>query len=218
LTEDEVAQHKDIAKYAAMAEGWIATRMEFDRALLTLSGGGVGLLAAFLTRESSAPTTCAQLLLYGIGILSFVVAMGALLGTFARNTSAFEDAIRGGTGADPRLAKLHWAAVIAFGIGVLITIILAFATATTRGEDMDRKTNTVTTVAPPAETTVAPPASERLGVQNVGKALDPGRPVATSPAATAPAQESGTQQPSSEAPAAVPAASGQPAAPAAATE
>ena len=207
MTDDEVAQHKEIAKYAAMAEGWIATRMEFDRALLTLSGGGVGLLATFLTRESSSPTTCLHLVLYGIGILCFVIAMGALLGTFARNTWAFEDAIRGGTGADARLAKLHWTAVIAFGLGVLITIILAF---TTRGEvGMDRKTN--------VETTVAPPASERLGVQNVGKALDPGRPVATAPAATAPAQEP-VAQPVSQAPVAAPAAAEQPAAPAAATK
>jgi len=160
MTDDDLRQQKQIAAHGAMAGAWIDTRMEFDRSLLALSAGGLGLLSALLRQ----PAGLLDLTFFVIGVIAFGITLAAMLTTFALNSRAIEDALDGGTGEVPAIKKIGRAAVITFGFGAVATISLAVAAATGRRDDMDRKAKISTT-------RVAEKQNQRLGLNGIGKAL-----------------------------------------------
>lgn len=81
----ELYEKKQLAFYSALVTGWLNTRMERDKSLLTLSATGVGLLITLLTKfnaPSGAVTYC-----YVGAIVCFCVCIGSVLYIFTRNAT-----------------------------------------------------------------------------------------------------------------------------------
>lgn len=66
-----------------LLQAWIQTRMEFDRSVLTLSAGGIGLLITLLTTaDQLAPS---QFLLASLSVVGFLIALALVLFVFRKN-------------------------------------------------------------------------------------------------------------------------------------
>ena len=120
---DSVHDAKAVAFYSTVVQAWVATRMEKDRTLLGLAGGGVGLLATLLT--TVGPSSSTELLLYGLAGLSFVCAILVALLVLDRNSHHLEEVIRSGkTDDDHRLIMLDRFLLGFFLVGVMLTGVL----------------------------------------------------------------------------------------------
>jgi hypothetical protein len=119
MTIDEQLTHdKDVEFYAALAAGWVDTRMEFDRTLIALSGAGIGLFATLLT--TVGVNSRWEAISYGVGSLGFIGAITAGLWIFLRNADFFQKLVKGGgLEGDPVLKRLDRALVICFACGAL---------------------------------------------------------------------------------------------------
>lgn len=103
-----------------LIQAWIDTRMERDRSLLTLSGGGVGLLVTLLT--AGLITSACPRLLAGTALLCFTVSILLALTVFHGNAEYVEKILA--TGEDPP-TKLRWLdfwLVMVFGVGVVFLL------------------------------------------------------------------------------------------------
>jgi hypothetical protein len=85
---------KDLAFYAASVEAWYSTRFERDKSLLTLAGGGIGLLITLLSTVGIR--SCQSLILYIPALVAFTVCLGAVLLIFHRNSRHIEKTIHEG--------------------------------------------------------------------------------------------------------------------------
>ncbi len=95
---------KAVALYSIALESWVSTRMEKDRTLLSLAGGGVGLLVTLLTMVG--PSSRCELGLYvAAGTCSAGTILVAQL-VFDRNSCYLEEVIRSGKTADV-FARAH---------------------------------------------------------------------------------------------------------------
>ena len=111
---------KTVAFYSAVVQAWVATRMEKDRTLLSLSGGGVGLLATLLTTVGLSSST--ELLLYVLAGSSFVCAIIVALRVLDRNSRYLEEVIKNGKNDDdPRLIMLDRCLWGLFLAGIILT-------------------------------------------------------------------------------------------------
>lgn len=115
-----VEDQKKVAFYGSMVEAWIATRMEKDRTLLTLSVGGVGLLATLLTTVG-ASSRC-ELLLYGLAGASFIGAAICAISIFEGNARHLREVItKNVSGDDPSLVRRDTILFLLFLAGVVFT-------------------------------------------------------------------------------------------------
>src|SRR5574340_292490 len=127
MTPEEIENQKQVEYYAASVNAWFNTSLEHDKNLLALSAGGIGLLLTLLT---TVGLSSAEFLILYIGaIVSFVVALVAILIVLRRNRTYIENTLLGKSSNDPLLAKLDLAALFAFGIGVVFTAIIGIAAA-----------------------------------------------------------------------------------------
>ena len=90
---DPTHDAKEIAFYSATVQAWIATRMERDRALLSLSAGGIGLLVTLLTTLGASSSV--QLWLYMAAATSFAGAIVFALLVFGRNSHYLRQIVKG---------------------------------------------------------------------------------------------------------------------------
>lgn len=128
MTPEEIENQKRVEYYAASVNAWFNTSLEHDKNLLTLSAGGIGLLLTLLTTVGLS--SAEALVLYIGAIISFVVALVAILVVFRRNRTHIEDILSGkSTSNDPLLTKLDTTALWAFGIGVSFTAIIGLSAA-----------------------------------------------------------------------------------------
>lgn len=128
MTQQEIENQKHVEYYAASVNAWFNTSLEHDKSLFTLSAGGIGLLLTLLTTVGLS--SAEALILYIGAIVSFVVALVAILVVFRRNRTHIEDILSGkSTSNDSLLTKLDAMALWAFGIGVLFTAIIGIAAA-----------------------------------------------------------------------------------------
>ncbi|HBX65847.1 MAG: hypothetical protein CL670_10400 [Balneola sp.] len=114
--EDEVFR-------SASINAWIQSKMERDKALLTLSSGGVGLLVTFLQfKENIAP--CHSMLYY-IAFISFTLCIASVIVIFSRNAKYIEKLLSSETRKNDKvLGFFDYMAVLFFSIGILFTIII----------------------------------------------------------------------------------------------
>lgn len=122
-----MSEGKEIEYYAATANAWYNTKLEYDKSLLVLSAGAIGLLITLLTTGSVKTVTL--LFLFGVAILSFVVCLGAVLSIFLRNAKHLESLIAGKKENDSLLALLDSISVFSFILGVVLAAIIGMATA-----------------------------------------------------------------------------------------
>lgn len=118
----------EVEHYAALVNAWFGTRLEYDKNVLTLSAGGIGLLLTLLTAVGIS--TSESVFLYSAALISFLISLVCILIIFKRNSTYLEKCIQNTAPAsEPSLMLLDNTALAAFGIGVLFTTIIALSTA-----------------------------------------------------------------------------------------
>lgn len=143
---------------AAMRDLWYETRMERDRALLTLSAGGVALLVTLLTTVG-VPWWWVGLL-YAVAFTAFIVAIHAATAIFHRSAKHIMEAADDPAKAHesplrPKLRKLDRRLACAFWWGVAFSIAVGVASASEPffgGDDMAEKGKSETTQGTRPET------------------------------------------------------------------
>jgi len=174
-----MSEGKEIEFYAAKANAWFNTKLEYDKSLLVLSAGAIGLLITLLTTGSVKTVTL--LFLFSVAILSFVVCLVAVLAIFLRNAKHLESLIAGKNENDSLLGLLDSISIFSFILGVALAAIIGMATAAnqvfTTETIMAEKKDTTQSNVPLRESfngaaNVAPQSGEMLkksfnGAQNV---------------------------------------------------
>lgn len=119
---------KAVAYYTAAVTAWFTSALEYDKSILTLSAGGIGLHLTLLTTVGLRSPEA--LVLYIAAIVCFTAALLAVLRVFRRNQSHIEDVLAGRVaGKDPSLARLDAFAILSFGTGVVFTAVVGISAA-----------------------------------------------------------------------------------------
>jgi len=119
----------EVEYYAAKANAWFNTKLEYDKSLLVLSAGAIGLLVTLLT--TVGVNSFALLFVFFAAIINFVVCLVAVLAIFSRNAKHLEDLIAGKKANDPVLGVLDSLTIYSFIIGIILASVIGLATATT---------------------------------------------------------------------------------------
>lgn len=90
--------------HGSMVAGWLNTKLERDKSILTLSAGGIGLLATLLT--TVGPGTPLVLAGYIVAMAAFSIARATVINVFDRNAKHLEQVMRRELERDPKLARL----------------------------------------------------------------------------------------------------------------
>ncbi len=118
--DDNPSDPKNLAFYSSVVEAWIATKMQKDRSLLTLSSAGVGLIATLVSALS--PSSWSVLTLLSGGALAFLVTIVSVIRAYERNADHLKAIVNEGTREDdPKLLRLDKTAFWGFVIGVALT-------------------------------------------------------------------------------------------------
>lgn len=117
---------EDEAFRSASINAWIQSKMERDKALLTLSSGGIGLLVTFLQfKENIEPC---HTILYYIAFFSFITCIVSIIVIFSRNAKYIEKLLSSDTRENDKvLGFFDYMAVTFFAIGILFTIIIGLS-------------------------------------------------------------------------------------------
>lgn len=102
-------------------QAWIDTRMSIDRSLLTLSAGGLALLAGIISTRSD-PLPTGQLWLLGLATLFFLATLVVVLEIFRRNAIHIEESASGKSAPDAQLGRLDKLARACFCVAALLTV------------------------------------------------------------------------------------------------
>ncbi len=122
-----MSDEKDVEFYAASANAWFNTKLEYDKSLLVLSAGAIGLLITLLTTVGVNSYT--QLLVFFALIVSFVVCLITVLAIFSRNAKYLEELNAGKRSNDPVLGFLDSLSIFTFILGVILASVIGLATA-----------------------------------------------------------------------------------------
>lgn len=132
---------KDLAFYAASVEAWYSTRFERDKSLLTLAGGGIGLLITLLSTVGIRSRE--SLVLYVLALFSFAVCLGAVLWIFHRNSDHIEEIIADGKTTEDRwLTVLDCVAVLTFLFAVVLASVISISAAFHSFETQEKSMST----------------------------------------------------------------------------
>jgi hypothetical protein len=169
MTPEEIEHQKVVEYYAASVNAWYSTSLEHDKNVLTLSAGGIGLLITLLTTVGL--TSAEALVLYIGAITSFLVALISILFIFRRNQTYIEQVLTGNnTGTETVLAKADTIVLLAFGIGVVFTAVIGFATAihsyTSKEKNMTTEDSKSTHPVFLTDTSIIDPTNIGLGIES----------------------------------------------------
>jgi amino acid transporter len=123
---------KELAYYGALVNGWIDTKMERDKSLLTLSAGGLGVLITLLS--TIGVKELSELILYALASLCFVLTIILCVIIFSRNANYLEKVLKGFQGDDPiltwadRLNSYAFIMAIIFSALIGLTMIIRHIT------------------------------------------------------------------------------------------
>lgn len=130
MTDDELKKQKEkdeeVAWYSALVHAWVATRMELDKSILTLSAGAVGLLVTLLI-NFGVNTQC-ELLLYIVSLVLFLIAISCALAIFFYNSVLIGNLCKKDYKENRLLKRLDRALILSFAAGIFSTVALAFIT------------------------------------------------------------------------------------------
>jgi hypothetical protein len=121
----------DVAFYGAAVQAWIDTRMEFDRAIITLSAGALGLIVTILT--TVGVSVAWQVAVYIIACLGFALAIGICLTVYRRNAKHIEAMLAKKPGHSVTLERLDKWALYCFFIGIVAFAAAGISNAVYRG-------------------------------------------------------------------------------------
>lgn len=119
----DVFAQKEVAFYAAATDAWTTTRMEFDKTLVTLSAGGLGLFLTLLT--TIGVRSALEATFYVLGTVGFSVAIVFGLLVFQRNAAFLEQIVNetATEKGDPKLRFYDKTLKIAFGCGAIFALL-----------------------------------------------------------------------------------------------
>jgi hypothetical protein len=139
-----MSDDKEIVYYEAKVNAWFNTKMEYDKSILVLSAGAIGLLLTLLT--TVGVTTNAQLILFITALICFIVCIISVLFIFTRNADYIEKLIQKKNNSDPLLRILDYISIFSFISGILLATIIGIIIATNgiinRENDMTEKKET----------------------------------------------------------------------------
>lgn len=118
-SEDE-HREKRVAYYSAVVTGWINTKLERDKSLLTISSAGIAAVVALYASKGINSTVEAYLLV--TSLISFIFAIVIIIRIFDRNGEIFKAAAHGEKPVS--LKKLDVAASSFFLIGIVTAILV----------------------------------------------------------------------------------------------
>lgn len=181
--------------YTTLLESWFETRFVKDKTLLTLSAGGIGLLATLLTAYG-VESRC-QLVLYALAALAFTVALLSVVWIFDRNATylqqekeAFEKN-QPPIGQDPLLVRLDTILVSAFIVGAVLTFVVALSSAWT---PRSTKEKAEVSEQRPHETTTSGKVLEKKSLSNASSMRPSPSPTETQPAGQPSGSQTGSGQ------------------------
>ncbi len=123
-----MSDEKEVEYYAAKANAWFNTKLEYDKSLLVLSAGAIGLLITLLT--TVGVNSFSLLFVFFAATTSFVVCLFAVLAIFSRNAKHLEELIAGKRTNDPVLGFLDSLSIYSFIIGIILAAVIGLASAT----------------------------------------------------------------------------------------
>lgn len=123
ILKKELHNNKQVEYYASCINGWVTTRMEKDKSILTLSTAGIGVLVSFFSNIDTS-----NLLIYTLYILSilcFVIAILSALKIFDENSNYFMNIVKN---ENPKsISYLDKILYFSFIFGLVFTIILSLS-------------------------------------------------------------------------------------------
>jgi hypothetical protein len=126
ILEKELENNKEVEYYSHLVNGWITTRMEKDKAILTLSTAGLGVLVSFFNNISA--NHYLSLILYGLALLCFIISIISGVWILSANAEYCEAVI--GEEEEPANGKLidclDKFLMGSFILGLFISIVLSF--------------------------------------------------------------------------------------------
>lgn len=118
---------KEVAYYAALVGAWINTRMEFDKALVTISSAGIALLVTLATVVGAS--TGFEFLVFILAVIGFLATILCTLFVYHQNSRVIEAAIKEGTSHGPDLRRLDLVKLVTFVVALTLTATLILFTA-----------------------------------------------------------------------------------------
>jgi hypothetical protein len=122
VEEQKQLDEKELAYYSALVNGWIETKMERDKSLLTLSTGGLGVLITLLS-TMGVKELC-ELILYASASFCFVITIILCVIIFGRNANYLEKVIKGFQGDDPILTWADRLNSYAFIMAIIFSALI----------------------------------------------------------------------------------------------
>ena len=171
--------------YSASLAAWFNTSLERDKAVLALSGGGIGLLVTLLVNHGADSPFA--LFSYVFGILAFALSLVSVVFIFTRNRDHLQQVLNGNAGLDPLLSAADRVAVVSFATGAVLTAMVGISPAASKYTEKTMKNEPIHT---------STPITEKKSFNGVGN-LIPSAPAATPTQAPAsqPAQQPATPTP-----------------------
>ncbi|WP_044280998.1 hypothetical protein [Caldithrix abyssi] len=121
---NESNKEKENSYYQQIVQGWINTRMEKDKSLLTLSAGGIGLLITLLTTTKNLDIGIKYL--YFSAIFLFIIVLISTITIFSLNSKYLENIINEKNDNNGTFLKfLDILSITCFIIAILISFIIA---------------------------------------------------------------------------------------------
>jgi hypothetical protein len=127
VPERQDNSEREVAFYSAVVTAWIETKMERDRSVFTLAAAGIGLLVSVLTTVG-VPARWLLGLYAAAGGFFFATCV-LCLWIFDANATHLQALTTGNSGVSPKLSRLDRVVLICFGLGVALSLAIAFATA-----------------------------------------------------------------------------------------
>ena len=148
MTPQEIEEQKSVEFFAAGINAWYNTSLEHDKSVFALSAGGIGLLITLLT---TVGLSSSLILHFYIGsILCFFVSLICVLIIFRCNKAHIAQVLAGkNVASDPALENLDLIALIAFGIGAALAVLIGISTAVSSFESKGKIVATENKSQPP---------------------------------------------------------------------
>lgn len=118
---------KNIAHYSVLLGEWFQTKLEYDKTLLTLSSGGIGLLITILTTVG-ANNWC-ELAFFGAAFLCFGICIWSSLKIFKLNSQHIEREIKKKDSSDLKLERYDNLSAITFLLGIFSFCLIGLSAA-----------------------------------------------------------------------------------------
>lgn len=121
--ENDIQKLKEVEYYSAQINGWVTSRIEFDKSLLYLSTSAFGLLVTLLIATISN-ISLEMVIIYFASIISFLVCIISVLLIFQHNARYIEEIMnRKKEGYDKLLGVFDKLAIISFSSGVILAFL-----------------------------------------------------------------------------------------------